>query len=261
MTIKIFGLSKIYFVERNNDSKWEKPRLFSKNLKTHVNDGPVSFNNKFDTIFYSRNIKIEPGLSDMTGGRNNLGIFYAVLKDNKWTKIHELRINKEWYNVTTPCLSSDSKTLYFASDKPGGYGGSDLYFCLWKGYYWGDPVNMGPVINTPGNESYPFINSSGEFFFSSDGHPGLGGKDIFFSRLEDGEWITPIRLDSPINSKFDDIGIITDTLMSEGYFSSNRDNTFDIYHFKTNIPQILYNSIQREDQYCFTIEDSSSYCD
>ena len=132
---------------------------------------------------------------NLSSVRNKLGIFYAVFDGKDWTKIRELRINSEWYNVTTPWISPDGKKLYFASDKPDGYGGSDLYYCQWKHDYWDEPVNLGPVINTKGNESYPFMNAAGEFFFSSDGHPGIGGKDIFFSRLSDSTWIEPVCLD------------------------------------------------------------------
>ncbi len=179
---------------------------------------------------------ITPGISwfranslSFPSGRNKLGIFYAVLEGKKWTKIRELRFNNEWYNVTTPYLSPDGKRLYFASDKPEGYGGSDLYYCEWKNDYWSDPVNLGPVINTKGNESYPFVNPAGELLFSSDGHPGLGGKDIFFSRPKDNDWLPPVRLDPPVNSQYDDFGIITDSLMSEGYFSSKRNKSVDIF--------------------------------
>jgi outer membrane protein OmpA-like peptidoglycan-associated protein len=114
------------------------------------------------------------------------------------------------------------------------------------------------VINTTGNESYPFINASGDLFFSSDGHPGLGGKDIFFSHFSDTSWLAPIHLDPPVNSKFDDFGIVTDTLFNEGFFSSNRKKSIDIYHFKTNYPQIFYSRIQRENQYCFIFNDNGS---
>ena len=158
-------------------------RLFSKSLKTKFNDGPVTFSSKGDTIYYSRNIIVDGKLSELSSVRNKLGIFYAVFDGEEWTKIRELRINNEWYNVTTPWSLRDGKRLYFASDKPGGYGGSDLYYCQWNNDYWDEPVNLGPVINTKGNESYPFMNSAGEFFFSSDGHPGIGGKDIFFSTI------------------------------------------------------------------------------
>jgi outer membrane protein OmpA-like peptidoglycan-associated protein len=232
--------------------------LFSKNLTTILNDGPVTFNSLRDTIYFSRNQDVSGKLSEISGPRNKLGIFSAVLVAGQWTKIRDIRINNEWYNITTPCLSPDGKKLYFASDKPGGFGGSDLYYSLWSGGRWEDPVNLGPVINTKGNESYPFIDPAGELFFSSDGHPGLGGKDIFFSVYSDTAWLEPVHLDPPINSKYDDFGIVTDTLMNEGYFSSNRDKSVDIYHFRTAYPQVLYNTIQKENQYCFMFSDSGA---
>jgi outer membrane protein OmpA-like peptidoglycan-associated protein len=252
------GLIKIYFIDTVGNKDWLSARLFSKNLITVLNDGPVTFNGLRDTIYYSRNQEIGSRFSDISSLRNKLGIFSAVLIDGQWTKVRELRINNEWFNVTTPCLSADGKKLFFSSDKPGGYGGSDLYYSEWKNSRWDDPVNLGPVINTRGNEAYPFIDPSGELFFSSDGHPGLGGKDIYFSRYYDGTWSQPVHLDSPINSEFDDFGIITDSLMNKGYFSSNRDKSFDIYQFRTNIPQVFYTMLQKENQYCFTLSDSGS---
>ena len=250
------GLFKIYYVDTIGKADWESTKLFSKNLTTILNDGPVTFNRTRDTIYFSRNQDVSSKLSDISSPRNKLGIYSAVLVNGQWIKVREVRINNEWYNVTTPCLSPDGKKLFFASDKPGGFGGSDLYYSTWKDDRWDDPVNLGPIINTKGNESYPFINPSGELFFSSDGHPGHGGKDIYLSQFSDSTWLTPVCLDPPVNSKFDDFGIITDTLFNEGYFSSNRDKSIDIYHFRTNIPQVLYNNTQRENQYCFTLADS-----
>ena len=252
------GLFKINYIDTAGKANWQKARLLSKDLTTKLNDGPVTFNSTGDTVYYSRNLDVNSSIKDISAKRNKLGLFSAILVDGKWTKIRELRINNEWYNVTTPWLSSDGKRLYFASDKPGGLGGFDLYYSLWKGDYWGDPVNLGPVINTTGNEAYPFINPSGELFFSSDGHPGLGGKDIFFSRFSGNDWLTPVRLDAPVNSQSDDFSIVTDSLISEGYFSSNRNKSNDIFHFKTNFPQIFYTNVQRENQYCFMFSDSGA---
>ena len=252
------GLFKIYYVDTTNIEKAPSPKLFSKNLKTRFNDGPVTFNSKGDTICYSRNLEVEGKFDEISYSRNKLGLFYAVFDGKEWTKIRDLRINNEYYNVTTPSLSPDGKRLFFASDKPGGFGGSDIYFSQFKDGYWSDPVNLGPLINTKGNESYPFINFSGEILFSSDGHPGLGGKDIFFSRFSDSAWLAPIHIDAPINSQYDDFGIVTDTLMNEGYFSSNRDKSIDIFHFRTHYPQVFYNSIQKENQYCFIFNDLGS---
>jgi outer membrane protein OmpA-like peptidoglycan-associated protein len=252
------GLFKIYYADTTSSGEKREPVLLSKVLTTNFNDGPATFSVNFDTIYFSRNLIVEGKLKYISGSKNRLGIFYSVNVDGNWTKPRDMRINNEWYNVTTPFLSPDGKRLYFASDKPGGYGGSDLYYCEWKNDYWNEPVNLGPVINTPGNESYPFINSTGELFFSSDGHPGLGGKDIFFSRLKDGNWTKPIRLDPPINSEFDDFGIVADPLTQTGYFSSNRDKSIDIYKFETIFPQIFYNDIQKENKFCFLFTDTSS---
>lgn len=249
---------KIYYIDTTRKVNSRSARLFSKNLKTKLNDGPVTFNSRGDTIYYSRNLDLTNKLSNISSPRNKLGIFSAVLVDGKWTKIRDFRYNNELYNITSPCLSPDGKRLFFASDKPGGFGGSDLYYCKWQDSYWGEPVNLGPVINTTGNESYPFINASGDLFFSSDGHPGLGGKDIFFSQFSDTSWLAPVHLDPPVNSKFDDFGIITDTLFNEGYFSSNRKKSIDIYHFKTIHSQIFYRNTQRENQYCFLFDDNGS---
>ena len=250
------GFFKINYIDSSGKSSWQSARLLSKDLTSKLNDGPVTFNNTGDTIYFSRNLDVNNSIKDISNKRNKLGLFSAVLVDGKWTKIRELRFNNEWYNVTTPWLSSDGKRLYFSSDKPEGFGGFDLYYSNWKGDYWEDPVNLGPVINTSGNEGYPFINPAGELFFSSDGHPGLGGKDIFFSRFSGNDWLPPVQLDAPINSQFDDFGIVTDSLISEGYFSSTRNKSADIFHFKTNFPQIFYTNIQKENQYCFSFIDT-----
>ena len=160
------GLFKINYIDTSGKAKWHSARLLSKDLTTKLNDGPVTFNSNGDTIYYSRNLEVSNSLKDISSKRNKLGLFSAILVDGKWTKIRELRFNNEWYNVTTPWITSDGKRLYFSSDKPGGFGGFDLYYSNRKGDYWEDPVNLGPVINTSGNEGYHFINPAGELFFS-----------------------------------------------------------------------------------------------
>jgi hypothetical protein len=247
----------IYYIDTSlQNNKYVKP--FSNSLTTRFNDGPVTFNKNRDTIFYSRNLVVDGGAKNWTGSRNKLGLFTAVLKGKKWTGIKELRFNSDSYNITTPCLSPDGKKLYFASDRPDGYGGSDLYVCEWTNGYWGNPVNLGPVINTEGNEAYPFVNQAGELFFSSDGHPGLGGRDIYFSKFIDSEWIIPIGLDAPVNSESNDFGFISDEILSEGFFTSDRENSNDIYSFKTNTTQFLYCGEQQENVYCFSFPDDVS---
>jgi outer membrane protein OmpA-like peptidoglycan-associated protein len=252
------GQFKIFYIDTVGKVTWQQSGLFSKDLTTRLNDGPVTFNLTGDTVYYSRNLIVDGSLKNLSGPRNKLGIFYSVFDGKRWTKIRDFRFNNEWYNVTTPCLSKDGKRLFFASDKPDGYGGFDLYFCDWKDGYWDNPVNMGPNINTTGNEIYPFVNQSDEIYFSSDGHQGFGKKDIFYSRKIGDEWQLPVGLDSFINSSFDDFGLVTDELMNEGYFSSKRGNSIDIYRFNTNVHQIFYAKKQKENQYCFLFNDESS---
>ncbi len=252
------GVFGIFYIEKDTYGNWVKPEVFSKEIQTRYNDGPCTFSSDYDTIYYSRNLNVEGALKNNANPRNKLGIFYSIFDNTQWDNIRSLRINNEWYNVTSPYLSPDGKKLYFASDNPDGYGGMDLWVTDWKGNYWSNPVNLGPVINTEGNEAYPFVNQAGELLFSSDGHGGLGGKDIFFTRKSGTEWISPVHIDSPINSAYDDFGIITDPMMNEGYFSSNRDGSADIFHFNTLIPQVFHSNIQKENQYCFVFDDSGS---
>lgn len=246
---------EINYVEISHSDNWAKPRIFSKNLRSKFNDGPSSFSRNGDTIYFSRNIKTDGSVKANSNPRNKLGIFSAVVEDGRWVKIRDLRFNNEYYNITTPYISPDGKRLFFASDNPSGFGGSDIYYCQWNGNYWDDPVNMGSEINTSGNELYPFVNSEGGLFFASDGHPGYGGKDIFYTKQKGQKWLPPVHLDEPINSQYDDFGFIADSVMSAGYFSSKRNGSVDIYRYNTNIHQIFYCENQRTNQRCFNFSD------
>lgn len=236
-----------------------KSRLFSKYLKSKLNDGPVSFNRTLDTVYYSRNLVVEGNLKLLSTFRNKLGLFYAVADEKGWGKVREIRFNTEWFNITMPSLSRDGRRIYFASDKPDGMGGLDIYYSNWKNGYWEDPVNLGPTVNTAGNETYPFINETGELFFASDGLDGLGGKDIYVTKQRGNVWFEPVRLAPPLNTEYDDFGIITNATMNEGYFSSDRGGrSVDIYRFKSVIPQIWFAEPQKENLYCFSVYDTGN---
>ncbi len=236
-----------------------KSRIFSKDLKSKLNDGPATFNTALDTIYYSRNLVVEGNLKMLSTFRNKLGLFYAVTEEKGWGKTREIRFNTEWFNITMPSLSHDGKRLYFASDKPDGIGGLDIYYSNWKNGYWEDPVNLGPLVNTPGNETYPFINETGELFFTSDARDGLGGKDIYVTKQKENGWFEPVRLASPLNTEYDDFGIITNATMDEGYFSSDRGGkSVDIYRFSSVIPQIWFAEPQKENLYCFSVYDTGN---
>jgi len=244
------GLLNIVFADTTT---W-KSRIFSNNLRTIFNDGPASFSKNGDTVYFSRNIRTDVNPDDVSP-RNKLGVFSAVLENGNWGKILDFRFNNEYYNITTPFISPDGKRLFFSADNPEGMGGLDLYYCDRKADYWDDPVNMGPEVNTQGNESYPSVNSEGGVFFSSDGHPGLGGKDIFYTRQSGNKWLPPAHLDAPVNSKYDDFSLVADPMMNKGYFSSNREGTVDIFQFRTNVRQLFYCDKQRVNQYCFKFTD------
>jgi len=249
------GLFKIFSVSLNDSSRKSKPVIFSRNLNTPFNDGPITFDSTGREAVFSRNIYNESKIKDFIGGNNNLGLFLTELVDGKWTKIMPFKYNNDLYSITTPFLSLDGKYLYFASDKPGGFGGSDLYRCKFVDNSWSEPENLGTVINTVGNEVYPFINSDGELFFASDGHPGLGKKDLFMSKETSTGWITPIHLDPPINSQFDDFSLITDSSFKSGFFASDRNKSDDIFRFETKIPQLYNCDTLKKNQYCFQFWD------
>lgn len=252
------GPISIFFVQPNGKGKWKKVKLFSKDLTTQFNDGPVTFNANGDISYYSRNMFIIRDQKKNPYYRNKLGLFSANLSGKEWKNINPFRYNNDWFNITTPCLSPDGQRLYFSSDKPDGFGGADLYYCEWKNGYWNEPVNLGPEVNTAGNEAYPFVNTVGELFFSSDGHPGMGGKDIFVTKVKDRGWHKPVRLDAPINSIHDDFGLVADALTDSGYFSSQRDRTIDIYSFNTIKRAIWFSSPQKNNNYCVTLKDNGA---
>ncbi|HEX2977461.1 MAG TPA: PKD domain-containing protein [Bacteroidales bacterium] len=251
------GFFKIYYVDTAKLTS--EARLLPGTINSPLNNGPVTFSRNGDTIYFSRNLIVDGTFKAITGAENKLGLFYAVLKNGEWTNVTEMRFNDYSWNVTTPYMSPDGKRLYFASDRPEGFGGSDLYYSEWENGYWSNPVNLGRPVNTGGNEAYPFVNESGELFFSSDSLPGKGGKDIFFSKFKDSAWIKPVGLNMPVNSKADDFGFWSDNLLSKGYFSSNRGGMLDIYSFKTVYPQFLYCEAQKEPVTCFKFNDDNSF--
>ncbi len=249
----------IFYIDTTDKVTWRKARNFSKNLNTRLNEGPVTFNENRDTLYYSRNQVVEGGLRNISENRNRLGLFTAVLKNGSWEEINSFRFNSEWYNISTPYLAPGGDRLYFASDMPGGYGGSDLYYSSREKGYWSEPVNLGPVINTESNEAYPFINQTGELFFSSDNKRGYGGKDIYYSRQDDGEWLEPVLLDKPLNSESDDFGLVADATFSQGYFSTDREGSIDIFKFSVIYPQIFYTDRQKPDNYCLSFENENNF--
>ncbi len=248
------GLYKIFYVKKTKTG-WNQPQLLATDLTTLLNDGPITFNREGNVACFAKNNRIETVFGNINDTTNKLGIYFAEFTGEKWTNIMAFPYSVTEFNYSAPSLSPDASRLYFSSDKPGGFGGMDLYYSEIKEGIWREPVNMGPLINTAHNESFPFASPDGKLFFSSDGHPGFGGKDIYYTRQLTGSWLAPVHLDSAINSIYDDFGLVTDSTFEKGYFSSNRMKTDDIFSFSLFQPVFLQCDTIRANNYCFTFYD------
>jgi outer membrane protein OmpA-like peptidoglycan-associated protein/tetratricopeptide (TPR) repeat protein len=208
---------------------------FSKSINSKYHEGPVTFFKDYKKIVFTRNNYNKGKAKKSDKGINMLKLYMATKKGNKWTDIKELPFNSDEYSTGHPALSPDNRKMYFVSDMPGGFGGTDLYVVDYRDGSWGSPVNLGREVNTEGNEMFPFVDELGNFYFASDGHPGLGGLDMFYVEFRNGIPFGEVEnLGAPINSNKDDFGLITDSERTQGYFSSNRRKGYsddNIYSF------------------------------
>ncbi|UHG91700.1 OmpA family protein [Spirosoma oryzicola] len=209
------------------------PKRFSKTLNTKYHEGPATFSRDGSRIIFTRNNYNEGRSAKSSEGVNKLKLYSARQENGMWVDVEELPFNSDEYSVGHPTLSRDEQLLYFASDMPGGFGGTDLYVSRFQNGKWGRPVNLGQTVNTKGNELFPFVDDAGNLYFSSDGRGGLGALDIFFAALSNATTVQSVEhLNAPINSAEDDFGLITDASRRGGYFSSNRrEGSDDIYRF------------------------------
>ena len=202
-----------------------------KNKKYH--EGPVSFNAAGDYMVFTRNNYKEKS----SDGVVKLELYSSKLIEGEWQEEEALPYNNKEYSVGHASLSPDAKTLYFASDMPGGKGGVDIYKASRKeDGTWGKAENLGDNINTEGNEMFPFIHSKGDqLFFASDGHQGLGGLDVFITEVKGSSYGKVKNVGVPVNGTKDDFSFILDKEEKKGYFASNRTEgkgDDDIYSFK-----------------------------
>ena len=188
--------------------------------------GPVSINKEKTEIFYT-------SASQLRSGVNYNDLFSIQKIEDKWSEPIPFKYNNEDYNIAHPAISDDGKTLFFSSDKPGGYGGMDLYYCFKTELGWSSPINLGDNVNTPENEVFPSYNE-GYLYFSSNGHVGYGSLDMY--RVEESHhWEFVENLKAPFNSPYDDFGVCFENSKS-GYFTSNRpggSGKDDIYRFES----------------------------
>jgi outer membrane protein OmpA-like peptidoglycan-associated protein len=212
-------------------------------------EGPATLNAAKNKIYFSRNNNHNDKIDSDEHGVMQVGIFTADFVDGKWTNVKPTNLNNSNYIVYHPSLSKDGTKLYFASDMPGGVGGTDIYVSVVnKDGSLGKPQNMGPIVNTEGNEAFPFVHpEEGTLYFSSDGLVGYGLMDVFASvRDENDEIVNVINLGEPINSNKDDFGYYLSDDGFKGYISSNRKGGLggdDIYAFNRIPPLTLKGQI------------------
>ena len=232
----------IYVIHKNaNDSIVNGKSKLKGQVNSVYHDGPLTLTKDGKTMYFSRTDFIKNILGRNNEGISNLKIYKASLVEDKWTNIEELPFNSNHFSNAHPALSEDESKLYFASDRSGGKGGSDIYYVDIHNGTFGKPKNVGSVVNTNKNEKFPFINSEGALFFSSDGHPGLGLLDVFGTVSNESKNIVSIiNLGTPVNSSKDDFSFFMNEDGLSGYFASNRHGGIgsdDIYAYD-RLPQL-----------------------
>ncbi|MBP6810765.1 MAG: PD40 domain-containing protein [Saprospiraceae bacterium] len=212
---------------------------FSSSVNTRFNEAAVCLAPDGQTIYFTRNNFDDGNTERSEEGLVKLNIFSAQRNaEGGWSNVTRLPFNSAEYNSSHPSISPDGKRLYFASNRPGGFGGMDLYFSELNNGVWGTAINLGPTVNTEGNEIFPFIDPNKRLYFASNGHIGLGGLDLFYSTPKgDKDWNLPVNLGAPLNSTRDDFGVCFGGDLSWGFFTSDRDGGAgrdDIYAFSKN---------------------------
>lgn len=236
--------TNLYGAKVTDNGNFESPEKFSKSVSSKFHESTPVFTQDGNTMYFTRN-NFNNGKKGRDSDRTILLKLYKATKNgDKWTNVTELPFNSNEYSVAHPALSPDEKTLYFASNMPGTIGGSqsDIFkVSINDDGSYGTPENLGDKINTEARETFPYVTENNELYFASDGHPGLGGLDIFVTQLkEDGSVGSIKNVGEPINSNMDDFAFLIDTKSKNGFISSNRkeDNLGfdDIYKFTEILP-------------------------
>ncbi len=237
----------LFFIEKIQDG-WGDVKVFAEHLDFPIHKGALTFSKDNTTMYYTRNI-----YTNRKDKKNKLGIFIAEKNNEQWIETRPFKYNQDTFNVQSPALNSDGSMLFFVSDMPGGFGGKDIYVCRKNGAEWMEPRNLGKIINTDGDEVYPFISESGRIYFTSDKHDKIGRFDIFFSDKINEQWRKPVKLPLPFNSFADDFGYVSNRNNEMGYFSSNREGSDDIYYFTVPFPEFENCDSVREEDYCIEV--------
>ncbi len=224
----------------------EEPLVMRNDINSRYHDGTVSYDSLAKRMYYTRNNYYYGTLEKSERGDLNLGIYFSEVVtgefgQQEWSNLIPFDHNDPNYNYGHPFVSPDGRRMYFTSDRPGGEGGTDIWYCDNLGNQWGAPQNMGPKVNTAGDEMYPLITADSVFYFASEGHPGLGGLDLFRTRLTKAGPGYVFNLGYPINTRWHDHSLL---LLNDsvGFLASDRAGGMgsdDIYGC-TIAPPMLY---------------------
>jgi outer membrane protein OmpA-like peptidoglycan-associated protein/tetratricopeptide (TPR) repeat protein len=247
--------TNLYTSELGEDATLSKPEPFDDAVKSRFHEATPVFTKDGKTMYFSRNNFLKGKKGKSQDKTTLLKIYRAYAVDGLWTNVTELPFNSDQFSTAHPTLSPDEKTLYFASNRPDSFGESDIYKVqINEDGSFGTPVNLGNSINTIGRESFPFITDENELYFASDGQPGLGGFDVFVTKVNpDGTFTDVQNVGESVNSAKDDFAYFIDTKTRRGFFSSNRSGgqgSDDIYQFletkRLRCEQELYGEVTDE---------------
>lgn len=228
----------LYEAAVDKKGKWSAPKPLLEPINSGANDGSADLDSKGQDMFFTR----------CDADKNKIGacqIFYTKRKGATWDEPVEIKLSSDSFTVGQPSLSPDEQTLYFVSDMPGGEGGKDIWYAKYdkKNKAWVNVTNCGPKVNTELDEMFPYISGDSILYFASKGHVGMGGLDIFASKVSNGTFGDAENLKYPVNTSYDDFAyvVIEDQNRDRGYLSSDRDGgkgSDDIYSW--NLPPLLF---------------------
>jgi peptidoglycan-associated lipoprotein len=231
------NFSDIYQSKRDKKGKWSEPVVLNETVNSPASEGSSCLNKKKAVIYFTRCEIIKNGIS-------GCGIMSAKKAGQKWGEPEYISITEDTFNVGHPAISPDDKVLVFASNMPGGQGGKDLWYITYdkKAKTWSQATNLGSEINTSADEMYPYIRDNGDLYFSSNGHKGMGGYDLFKSTSTGvNQWSGVENLQVPMNSASDDFGIVFEGDKEKGFFTTGREGGKggdDIWEFY--LPPMLF---------------------
>jgi outer membrane protein OmpA-like peptidoglycan-associated protein len=220
-SLKLPAMS-ILLSKRNSEGVLTTPIPFAKELSSKNHEGPVCFDRTAETVYFSTNSQIDGKDKFARDKWHKMRLYSSKKSGEAWTEPTPLPFNTNEFDDCHPAISIDGDKLFFASNRPGGFGGMDLYVSYKVGESWSEPVNLGEGVNTKGHELFPFIHADNTLYFASSGLPDRkGGYDLYYVIPEGNTWTKPVNMGDPFNTGGDDFGLIVDLNKINGYYSSN----------------------------------------